>query len=284
MSEIILHLTCPDQLGIIAQLTQLLYISNANIISLEQHVEPAEKLFFMRVHANLKDLKVSYNELVKSLEKIENNLSGKLTINNPSKPLKMAILCTKEQAHVSDLLMKSKSGELNCDIPIVISNHNYLRDSVEPYGIAYHHFPIKSKMRDLQEKKIVSVLKSHSIDIIVLARYMQILSPQFVDLYKGRIINIHHAFLPAFKGEKPYHKAWNCGVKVIGATAHYVTKELDEGPIIEQDVESVTHQYSVSEMIQAGRDIERRVLTSAVKAHLQHRILLHGKRTLIFHS
>jgi formyltetrahydrofolate deformylase len=196
----------------------------------------------------------------------------------------MAILCTKEQAHVSDLLMKHQSGELNCNIPLVISNHNELKNSVEQYGIEYHHLPVDANNRESQEKEILSLLGSHNIDVVVLARYMQILSPKIVKEYEGRVINIHHAFLPAFKGNRPYHKAWVRGVKMIGATAHYVTEDLDEGPIIEQDVESVTHQHSVKEMIQAGRDIERRVLTSAVKAHLQHRILLHGQRTLIFHS
>ena len=284
MSEIIFHLTCPDQRGIIAQFTQLLYQHKVNVLSLEQHVEPDEGLFFMRAHADLSHMIISSDTLIDLLNEIENKLSGVLTIHDPLKPLNMAILCTKEQVHVSDLLMKHQSGELNCNIPLVISNHNELKNSVEQYGIEYHHLPVDANNREFQEKEILSLLGSHNIDVVVLARYMQILSPKIVKEYEGRVINIHHAFLPAFKGNRPYHKAWVRGVKMIGATAHYVTEDLDEGPIIEQDVESVTHQHSVKEMIQAGRDIERRVLTSAVKAHLQHRILLHGQRTLIFHS
>ncbi len=280
----IFHLTCPDQRGIIAQFTQLLYQHKVNVLSLEQHVEPDEGLFFMRAHADLRHMTISSTTLIDLLNEIEIKLSGNLTIHDPLKPLNMAILCTKEQAHVSDLLMKHQSKELNCNIPIVISNHENLRKAVEPYGIEYHHLPVSAENRESQEETIISLLKNHHIDVVVLARYMQILSPKIVQEYKGRVINIHHAFLPAFKGERPYHKAWVRGVKMIGATAHYVTEDLDEGPIIEQDVESVTHQFSVKEMVQAGRDIERRVLTSAVKAHLQHRILLHGQRTLIFHS
>lgn len=280
----IFHLTCPDQEGIIAQFTQLLFQHHVNVLSLEQHVEPDEGLFFMRTHADLRNMVISPNTLIDLLNEIENKLSGNLTIHDPLKRLNVAILCTKEQAHVSDLLMKYQSGELNCKIPLVISNHDNLRDLVERYGIAYHHLPLSIENKELQEKEILSLLKDENIDVVVLARYMQVLPPQIVHQFEGRIINIHHAFLPAFKGNRPYRKAWIRGVKMIGATAHYVTEDLDEGPIIEQDVESVTHQHSVKEMIQAGRDIERRVLTSAVKAHLQHRILLHGQRTLIFHS
>ena len=280
----IFHLTCPDQEGIIAQFTQLLFQHHVNVLSLEQHVEPDEGLFFMRTHADLRNMAISPNTLIDLLNEIENKLSGNLTIHDPLNRLNVAILCTKEQAHVSDLLMKYQSGELNCKIPLVISNHDNLRDLVERYGIAYHHLPISIENKELQEKEILSLLKDENIDVVVLARYMQVLPPKIVHQFEGRIINIHHAFLPAFKGNRPYRKAWIRGVKMIGATAHYVTEDLDEGPIIEQDVESVTHQHSVKEMIQAGRDIERRVLTSAVKAHLQHRILLHGQRTLIFHS
>ena len=280
----IFHLTCPDQEGVIAQFTQLLFQHHVNVLSLEQHVEPDEGLFFMRTHVDLRNMTISSNTLIDLLNEIENKLSGNLTIHDPLNPLNVAILCTKEQVHVSDLLMQCQSGELNCKIPLVISNHDNLRGLVERYGISYHHLPVSIENKKSQEQEILSLLKDENIDVVILARYMQVLPPHIVRQFEGRIINIHHAFLPAFKGNRPYRKAWVRGVKMIGATAHYVTEDLDEGPIIEQDVESVTHQHSVKEMIQAGRDIERRVLTSAVKAHLQHRILLHGQRTLIFHS
>ncbi len=284
MSKLIFHLNCPDQQGIIAQFTHILHKNNVNILSLEQHVEKKENLFFMRAYADMDGVEISKDELLKELNLLVQKLSGKLTTHDFSRPLNVAIMCTKEQVHVIDLLMKQKSGELFCNIPIIVSNHKHLYELVEPYGIEYHHLPINPQNKLTQEEKLRELFNKHKIDVVVLARYMQILSPSLVQEYEGRIINIHHAFLPAFKGDRPYHKAWERGVKMIGATAHYVTEDLDEGPIIAQDVESVTHQYSVKEMIQAGRDIERRVLTSAVKAHLHHRILLHGKRTIIFHS
>jgi formyltetrahydrofolate deformylase len=166
----------------------------------------------------------------------------------------------------------------------VVSNHNDLSDIAKQFNIPFHHFPVSPKTKDEQERAIRELMKKENINVLVLARYMQILSSEFVQEYHGRIINIHHGFLPAFKGKSPYRQAWERGVKMIGATAHYVTANLDEGPIIEQDVVSVNHQHSVQEMIQAGRDIERRVLTSAVKDHLEHRIILDGRRTIIFHA
>ena len=180
--------------------------------------------------------------------------------------------------------MKQQWGELSCKLPLIISNHESLQAVTQNYPVAYHYLPVTKENKKEQQTAVRSLLNKHEIDLVVLARYMQILSPDFVAEYSGRIINIHHGFLPAFKGDRPYHKAWERGVKIIGATAHYVSEELDEGPIIGQDVVSVSHQHSVKEMIQAGRDIERRVLTSAVKAHLEHRIILHGQRTLIFHA
>ena len=196
----------------------------------------------------------------------------------------MAIFVTKEATPLYDLLIKHQSGDLPCKIPCIISNHKDLEHTARQFQIPFHFLPVSSKTKVDQEKEINKLMEKENIDLLVLARYMQILSSKFVDKFSGKIINIHHGFLPAFKGQQPYRQAWKRGVKMIGATAHYVTADLDEGPIIEQDVVSVSHQHSVQEMIQAGRDIERRVLTSAVKAHLEHRIILDGKRTIIFHS
>jgi formyltetrahydrofolate deformylase len=284
MSNLVLHINCPDQRGIIARFTGVLYEHGANVLDLEQHVEPDEKLFFMRIHADLGNLSISIDALREILNALVKKMDADIQFHFPENLLNTAIFVTKESAPLYDLLIKHQSGELQCNIPCIISNHSHLKNIAAQFGIEYFHIPVTQKSKNEQEEVIRKLLKDKNIDLLVLARYMQILSNEFVDAYSGRIINIHHGFLPAFKGEKPYRKAWERGVKIIGATAHYVTAELDEGPIIEQDVISVNHQHSVKEMIQAGRDIERRVLTSAVKAHLERRIILHGQRTIIFHS
>ena len=284
MRYLILHINCPDQRGIIAQFTGILYDHGANVLDLEQHVEPDEKLFFMRIHADLKNMEISEDALHEILMAQVKKMNAKIQFCYPENVLRMAIFVTKESAPLYDLLIKNQSDELPCKIPCIISNHEHLKEIAEQFNIPFHYLPILPETKSDQENKIHEIIKKENIDLLVLARYMQILSSNFVNEYQGRIINIHHGFLPAFKGNNPYRKAWERGVKMIGATAHYVTVDLDEGPIIEQDVVSVNHQHSVKEMVQAGRDIERRVLTSAVKAHLQHRIILDGQRTIIFHS
>ena len=284
MRYLILHINCPDQRGIIAQFTAILYDHGANVLNLEQHVEPDEKLFFMRIHADLSNMDISENALREILMALVKKTNSSIQFYYPENLLKMAIFVTNESAPLYDLLIKHKSGELPCKIPCIISNHEHLKEIAEQFNIPFFYLPVASETKDEQEKEIRLLMTNESIDLLVLARYMQILSSEFVADYQGGIINIHHGFLPAFKGNNPYRKAWESGVKMIGATAHYVTADLDEGPIIEQDVVSVNHQHSVKEMVQAGRDIERRVLTSAVKAHLEHRIILDGRRTIIFHS
>ena len=284
MRYLILHINCPDQRGIIAQFTGILYDHGANVLNLEQHVEPDEKLFFMRIHADLKNLEISEDSLHEIIMVQVQKMNAKIKYYYPENLLRMAIFVTKESSPLYDLLIKHRSGELPCKIPCIMSNHQNLKEIAEQFNIPFHHLPISPETKSDQENIIREIIKKENIDLLVLARYMQILSPEFVAENHGEIINIHHGFLPAFKGKSPYRQAWDRGVKMIGATAHYVTADLDEGPIIEQDVVSVNHQHSVQEMIQAGRDIERRVLTSAVKAHLQHRIILDGQRTIIFHS
>ena len=284
MRDLILHINCPDQRGIIAQFTGVLYDHGANVLNLEQHVEPDEKLFFMRIHADLSNMEISEDALHKILMAQVKKMNAKIQFYYPENRQKMAIFVTKEAAPLYDLLIKHQSGELPCEIPCILSNHQDLKNTAKQFNIPFHHLPLSPETKSDQENAVREIIKKENIDLLVLARYMQILSSAFVTDYQGRIINIHHGFLPAFKGNNPYRKAWERGVKMIGATAHYVTADLDEGPIIEQDVVSVNHQHSVQEMIQAGRDIERRVLTSAVKAHLQHRIILDGQRTIIFHS
>jgi len=284
MRHLILHINCPDQRGIIAQFTGILYDHGANVLDLEQHVEPDEKLFFMRIHADLRNMEISEDALHEILSAQVKKMNASIQFYYPEKLQRMAIFVTKESAPLYDLLIKHQSGEIQCEIPCVISNHEDLRDISSQFNIPFHFLPIRPETKSEQEKEIREIMEKESIDLLVLARYMQILSSEFVEHYPGKIINIHHGFLPAFKGKSPYRQAWDRGVKMIGATAHYVTADLDEGPIIEQDVVSVNHQHSVQEMIQAGRDIERRVLTSAVKDHLEHRIILDGQRTIIFHA
>jgi formyltetrahydrofolate deformylase len=284
MRYLILHINCPDQRGIIAQFTGILYDNGANVLNLEQHVEPDEKLFFMRIHADLSNMEISEDALHEILIAQVKKMNAKIQFYYPENRQKMAIFVTREAAPLYDLLIKHQSGELLCEIPCILSNHQDLKNTAKQFNIPFHHLPLSPETKSDQENAIREIIKKENIDLLVLARYMQILSSAFVIEYQGRIINIHHGFLPAFKGNNPYRKAWERGVKMIGATAHYVTADLDEGPIIEQDVVSVNHQHSVKEMVQAGRDIERRVLTSAVKAHLQHRIILDGQRTIIFHA
>ena len=284
MRDLILHINCPDQRGIIAQFTGVLYDHGANVLNLEQHVEPDAKLFFMRIHADLSNMEISEDALHEILMAQVKKMNAKIQFYYPENRQKMAIFVTREAAPLYDLLIKHQSGELPCEIPCILSNHPDLKNTAKQFNIPFHHLPLSPETKSDQENAVREIIKKENIDLLVLARYMQILSSAFVTDYQGRIINIHHGFLPAFKGNNPYRKAWERGVKMIGATAHYVTADLDEGPIIEQDVVSVNHQHSVQEMIQAGRDIERRVLTSAVKAHLQHRIILDGQRTIIFHS
>ena len=283
MRYLILHINCPDQRGIIAQFTGILYDHGVNVLNLEQHVESDKKLFFMRIHADLKNMAISEDALHEILMAQVKKMHAKIQFYYPENYQRMAIFVTKEAAPLYDLLIKNQSGELACEIPCIISNHHDLAYTAKQFNIPFHYLPVSPDTKSDQEKEIHKLMKKENIDLLVLARYMQILSSEFVSEYHGKIINIHHGFLPAFKGKSPYRQAWKRGVKMIGATAHYVTAELDEGPIIEQDVVSVNHQYSVQEMIQAGRDIERRVLTSAVKAHLQHLIILDGQRTIIFH-
>ena len=284
MRDLILHINCPDQRGIIAQFTGILYDHGANVLNLEQHVEPDETLFFMRIHADLSNMEISEDALHEILMAQVKKMNAKIQFYYPENRQKMAIFVTREAAPLYDLLIKHQSGELPCEIPCILSNHQDLKNTAKQFNIPFHHLPLSPETKSDQENAIREIIKKENIDLLVLARYMQILSSAFVTDYQGRIINIHHGFLPAFKGNNPYRKAWERGVKMIGATAHYVTADLDEGPIIEQDVVSVNHQHSVKEMVQAVRDIERRVLTSAVKAHLEHRIILDGQRTIIFHS
>ena len=272
MKNIVIQLICPDQKGIIAQLTSILYKSNNNILSIEQHVDKESKKFYIRVQIEYDSKKNIFPKL--ELLNLNKKLSGKLNLFDLNKKIRVAILGTKESEPIYDLLIKNQSNQLNCDIPIIISNHNNLSSIADQFEIDF--FKINNN------EELLKIIRKQKIELIVLARYMQIIPDNIVKLYKNNIINIHHGFLPAFKGAKPYHQAYKKGVKIIGATSHYVTSSLDEGPIITQDVVKINHNHSVSDIIQLGREIEKNVLYNAVKAHLEHRIIVFNNKTILF--
>jgi formyltetrahydrofolate deformylase len=274
--------TCPDGPGIIAAIAQTLYQKGINIISSDQYsTDHKDGQFFMRMVFDLTDEKVEHQELEKALSEIANklNMTWQLTYSNQLK--RMAILVSRYDHCLMDLLWRWESKELAVEIPCVISNHPDLKERVESFGIKYHHLPITAETKTEQEAKILEILKNNA-DFIVLARYMQILSANFTQHYLNHIINIHHSFLPAFIGANPFAMAHKRGVKMIGATAHYVTSDLDAGPIIAQDVTQITHRDKVEDLKRTSRDIERNVLARAVRWHVEDRIIVHNNRTIIF--
>ena len=271
-NQLVIHLICPDQKGIISKLTTILYKAHANILSIEQHVDSNK--FYIRVLADIKSLKVELENLKKEINLLNDELDGRFNLFNPEKKMNVAILGTVESEPIYQLLIKNKSNELNCNISLIISNHDKLNFIAKQFDIRY------KKINN--NENLLSTLEQCNIDLIVLARYMQIIPSEIINQYKNRIINIHHSFLPAFKGANPYKQAANKGVKIIGATAHYATDELDEGPIIHQDVLRITHTDTEKEMKELGRDIERVVLYKAVKAHLEYKIITYNNKTIVF--
>lgn len=277
-----LLICCPDKPGIVAGVSQFLYQSGANILDASQHsTDPHEGLFFMRMEFLLPNLDKTLLEKAFQ-EQVATPLKMDWTIDYSDRRKKMAVMVSAYDHCLLDLLWRWKSGELQVDIPLVISNHRTLEKEVTNFDIPFYHIPVTAANKAEQEAKAIQLLQDHQVDFTVLARYMQILSAGFVKHFPQRIINIHHSFLPAFAGAKPYQHAYTRGVKLIGATAHYVTDELDEGPIIEQDVARVSHKHTVEDLVMLGRDIERQVLTRAVKAHVDDRVILHGNKTIVF--
>jgi formyltetrahydrofolate deformylase len=282
MRHIVIHIKSLDQRGIISLYTEMLSSLSINILKLEQHVEPDDKLFFMRIEAELLEDKTSIEDLKDHLSKTDSEVDGNSKVFDKQKKQNIAILVTKESLPLYDILIKNQTQEINSNIKTIISNHKVLEPISDQFDIEYRYLDLSDK--SYAEKELLSILEQQEIDLIILARYMQIIPDSIVSRYKDRMINIHHGFLPAFKGQRPYHKAWERGVKIIGATSHYVTSELDEGPIISQDVVSVDHHHSIKELINSGRNLERNVLINAIKAHLEHRIMIHGRRTIVFNQ
>ena len=280
-STILIH--CPDHPGIIRAVTTFVHEQGGNIVYLDQHVDKQADTFFMRLESEFDQENFSIETFKKTFkEELADAYQMKWRIYSSSKKPKMALFVSKYNHCLYDLLSRFNSGELEVDIPFIISNHDDLRYVADQFEIPYYHIPITKDSKEEGENAQLSLLKEHQIDFIVLARYMQIVTPKIIDKYPNKIINIHHSFLPAFAGAKPYHAAFERGVKIIGATSHYVTEELDAGPIIEQDVTTVSHSHSIKDFIAKGRDLEKIVLSRAVKLHIKRKTMVFGNKTVIF--
>ncbi len=277
-----LLISCADQSGLVAAVSGFISDSKGNIVDLEQHVDSSEKAFFMRVEWQLDGFHIARNQIATALEPLLTRFDMQWSLHFSDIRSQVALLVTRDSHCLYDLLSRHQSGDLQMDIPVIISNRTDLEPVAQQFGIPFHHIPITADTKAAQEEKQIALLREHKIDTIVLARYMQILSADFVDHFPNQIINIHHSFLPAFPGARPYHSAHKRGVKIIGATSHYVTSDLDEGPIITQDVIRVSHRETVSDFIRKGKDLEKIVLSRAVWRHLQHRILVYKNRSVVF--
>ncbi len=277
-----LLITCPDAKGIVAAIADFLYQHNANILHADQHQDAENSLFLMRVEWDLKDFSLDEASFARAFEVIAKTYKMTWELKLSADKPRMAIMVSQYDHCLADLLHRYKNNELQCDIPLIISNHLNAQKLAEFYGIPFFHIPVEKDKKKEAEAQQFALFDEYQVDFIVLARYMQILSEDFVKRYPQRVINIHHSFLPAFIGAKPYHRAFERGVKLIGATSHYVTEVLDEGPIIEQDIDRISHRDQVEDLIQKGRDLERIVLYKAVRWHIENRILIYGNKTVIF--
>ncbi len=277
-----LLVSCPDRKGLVAALAQLLYGHGCNILDSDQHTDPAAGMFFQRIRFDLAELHTDRVGLERGISDVAQRFGMNFRLAYESQRKRIAIFVSKVDHCLYDLLLRHRAGELACDIGLVVSNHQELERVAHQFAVPFHHFPVEKANKLDEEQKQWALLDSEHIDLVVLARYMQILSPDFVARYPMRIINIHHSFLPAFVGSKPYHRAYERGVKLIGATAHYATGELDEGPIIEQDVARASHRDSVEDLVRKGRDMEKVALARAVKWHIEDRVLVYGNKTVVF--
>lgn len=278
----VLLISCPDQRGLVARIAQFIFQSNGNILHSDHHTDAESGLFLMRVEWELDGFQISRETIAEAFAPLGESLRMQWQLHFSDQPQRMAIFVSRLSHCLYDLLWRSSAGELPAEVALVISNHPELGPAAERFGIPFFVFPITSQNKAEQERREMELLAQHRIDLVVLARYMQILSAEFVSRHPNRIINIHHSFLPAFVGARPYHQAQERGVKLIGATSHYVTAELDDGPIIEQDVVRISHRDAVEDLIRKGRDLERVVLARAVRLHLEHRVLPYGRKTVVF--
>lgn len=281
MNDFILTLSCPDRIGIVHSVTGWLLGLHGNIVDAQQFGDIEEERFFLRVHFKL-PLPATVESLQESFASVAERFSMDAHIHDANRKARLLILVSRQGHCLNDLLFRTHSGQLPVEIAAIASNHNDYAGMAASYGIPFHHLPVTPETRPQQEQQILELVDAHQVDLVVLARYMQILSADMCKALSGRAINIHHSFLPSFKGARPYHQAHARGVKIIGATAHYVTSDLDEGPIIEQDIERVDHAMSAHQLTRVGSDVESLVLARAVRNHVEHRILLNGSRTVVF--
>ena len=279
--DYVLTLSCPDRTGIVHRVTGLLFESGCNIADAQQFGDVESRRFFLRVHFDAPDV-AEMQTLQEGFASLAEVFGMDWKIHDAQRRARLLVLVSKQGHCLNDLLFRAHSRQLPVDIAGVVSNHDDFAALADSYGVPFHHLPVNATNKSAQERQVIELVESERIDLLVLARYMQILSPELCDALAGRAINIHHSFLPSFKGAKPYHQAHQRGVKIIGATAHYVTRDLDEGPIIEQDVARVDHAMTPKELVRVGSDTESQVLARAVRRHVEHRILLNGHRTVVF--
>ena len=282
MESATLLVFCPDRRGLVATITDFIFRRNGNILHLDQHVDTEHNVFFMRVQWDLAGFEIPKDKITAAFTPLAEQYGMTWRVNFSDEIQRMALFVSKEDHCLYDLLSRWQSGDLRVHIPLIISNHPTLGHVAEKFNIPFHLFTITKDNKAEQEQAQIDLLKANAIELVVLARYMQIITADFIAQFPNRIINIHHSFLPAFPGAKPYHQASERGVKIIGATSHYVTPDLDAGPIIEQDVTRVDHRDSVSEMIRKGKDLEKTVLARAIWAHLGHRVLVYNNKTVVF--
>lgn len=282
MNTFRLVISCPDGIGIVAKVSGFLATYNGWILEANHHSDLANGQFFMRHVIQAESLPFDLEGFKQAFAPVADQFKMTWQVTESSQKKKVMLMASKESHCLIDLLYRWHSNELDCDIVGVISNHNDLRSMVEWYGVPYHHVPVDANNKQESFDKVTQLIEDYEADCIVLARYMQILPPSLCHHYAHQIINIHHSFLPSFVGAKPYHQAAQRGVKLIGATCHYVTEELDAGPIIEQDVVRISHQHSIEDMVRLGRDVEKMVLARGLRYHLEDRVLVHGNKTVVF--
>jgi len=277
-----LLVSCPDRRGIVAALAQVLYGHGANILDSNQHTDADAAQFFQRLHFDLTDLQSDRGTLERAIAEVAARFGMRYELRYRKQAKRVALFVSRYDHCLYDLLLRHQSGELRCELPLIVSNHPELERVAQQFGVEFRVIPVTADSKPAAEAAQLALLQEQRIDLLVLARYMQILSAQFVGDFAGKIMNIHHSFLPAFVGGKPYHQAYQRGVKLIGATAHYASAVLDEGPIIEQDVVRCSHRDSIDDLVRKGRDLEKVVLARAVRLHLEDRVLEYGNKTVVF--
>lgn len=280
IATLLIH--CPDRPGLVHDVTGFISSHQGNIIDLQQHIDAEQNAFFMRLEWSLENFTLEKEEIEARLQPMARRHQMQMQLTFASQRKRIALFVTKENHCLYDLLARHEAGELPVDLPLIVSNHETLRPAAERFGIPFHHFPITKENKLEQEQAMIALLKQERIDSVVLAKYMQIIGKAMIAEFPNRILNIHHSFLPAFVGAKPYHQAFQRGVKIIGATSHYVTADLDEGPIIHQDVMRVSHEDEVSDLVRLGRDLEKNVLAKALWWHVRDRVLVFKNKTLVF--